>query len=280
MRVLGARGRVNLSAAVLAPAYAFTPYCGAPPTPATLLTRWNLDPILLASLVVALAAYLILSRRDGQPAWRRLSFCAGWLIGALALVSPLCPLSVALSAGRIGQHMLLVSIVAPLIVLGRPARVCGWRFNGLSGPHAALTAAVVFAGMLWVWHAPGPYVATFLSTPVYWLMHLSVFGGACWLWASLFDAAGDGVGSFLAAALITTLQMGFLGALITFASHPLYPVHALTTQAWGLTPMQDQQLGGVIMWIPAGAVFLAAVVYALASAMRRGEAMAVARAAR
>ena len=74
--------------------------------------------------------------------------------------------------------------------------------------------------------------------------------------------------------------MGVLGALITFASHPLYRVHALTTAAWGLTPLHDQQLGGVIMWVPAGVIFLVAIVHALASAMRRGEAMAMARAAR
>jgi putative membrane protein len=268
-----------VSVAVAPPAYASPPYCGAPPTPASLLSRWNLDPVLLACLVATLAACLLLSRRDGLPTWRRLSFCAGWTLGALALISPLCPLSVALSAARIGQHMLLISLVAPLIVLGRPAKVAGWRSGRQAGRHA-LASAVTFAGVLWLWHAPGPYVATFQSTPVYWLMHLSVFGSACWLWASLFDAAHDRIGAFMASALITTLQMGFLGALITFASHPLYPVHGLTTQAWGLTPIQDQQLGGVIMWIPAGAVFLAAVVYALAGAMQRGEAMAMARAAR
>jgi putative membrane protein len=242
--------------------------------------RWNLDPILLACLGVALGAYLVSTRRAGLPPWRRLSFCVGWALGAFALVSPLCPLSVALSAGRIGQHMLLVSIVAPLVVLGGRAEIYRRRLRRLAGQHSALTAAAAFAAMLWIWHAPGPYVATFHSTPVYWLMHLSLFGAACWLWSSLFDVAHDRVGAFLAAAFITTLQMGFLGALITFASRPLYSVHAFTTQAWGLTPMQDQQLGGVIMWVPAGAVFLAAVVHALASAMQRGEAMAVARAAR
>jgi putative membrane protein len=247
-----------------------------------LLTRWNLDPSLLIGLAAALAAYVFLSSRDGQPAWRRASFCIGWALGALALVSPLCPLSVSLSAARIGQHMLLVTIVAPLVVLGRPGQVLGLKFYQLARRPLGgeLAAAAAFTVALWFWHAPLPYVATFETDEVYWLMHLSVFAAALWLWASLFEAAKVRLGGFLAAAMITTVQMGFLGALITFASRPLYRVHLTTTEAWGLTPMQDQQLGGVIMWVPAGAVFLAAIVFALASAMQRGEAMALARAAR
>jgi putative membrane protein len=72
--------------------------------------------------------------------------------------------------------------------------------------------------------------------------------------------------------------MGFLGAVITFAARPLYAVHGLTTEAWSLTPLQDQQLGGIIMWIPAGAVLLVAILAATAVAMRRSGLPAPARA--
>jgi putative membrane protein len=75
----------------------------------------------------------------------------------------------------------------------------------------------------------------------------------------------------MAATLATTLQMGFLGALLAFAPAPLFAVHAFTTAPWGLTTLEDQQLGGVIMWIPAGGIFLAAIVAATAIAMQGGE---------
>jgi putative membrane protein len=138
-------------------------------------------------------------------------------------------------------------------------------------PGGALGAAATFAVVLWCWHAPGPYAATFESGFVYWLMHATSFGAALWLWSALFQASRDRLGEFLAAALVTTLQMGFLGAVITLAARPLYRVHWFTTAPWGLTPLQDQQLGGVIMWVPAGAIFLAAIVTGLALAMQRSE---------
>jgi putative membrane protein len=72
--------------------------------------------------------------------------------------------------------------------------------------------------------------------------------------------------------VFTTLQMGFLGALLTFSARPLYAVHALTTPAWGLSPLADQQLGGIIMWIPAGAIFVGAIVGAVAVMLRHAEA--------
>jgi putative membrane protein len=180
--------------------------------------------------------------------------------------------------------MVLEIVAAPLVALGRPAAVYatvwrGQRDDGrLSTPQSynALAAAIAFAATLWCWHAPGPYTATFESDLVYWLMHATSFGAALWLWSAMFQASRDRLGEFLAAALVTTLQMGFLGAVITFAAQPLYRVHWLTTAAWGLTPLQDQQLGGVIMWIPAGAIFLAAIVTATGLAMQRSGAGPVA----
>lgn len=248
--------------------YAYAPYCGAPPGPASLLFRWNLDPLLLAALAAALVAYAVLGRRAPLPPWRRAFFYAGWALGAAALISPLCALSVSLFSARVGQHMILEMIVAPLVVLGWPA----------PRPRGALAAATAFAAALWFWHAPGPYTATFESGLAYWLMHATTFGAALWLWAALFGASAGRLGARLAAALVTTLQMGFLGAVITFAARPVYAVHGLTTAAWGLTPLEDQQLGAILMWIPAGAVLLAAILAATAAAIRRSEASHPARA--
>jgi len=260
--------------------YVYSPYCGAPPDPASLLSRWNLDPILMAVLMVVVVFYALRTeqgpwRRATVAPWRRACFYGGWTLGAAAVISPLCALSVSLFSARIGQHMVLEMIVAPLIALGRPSALLAGRREPSHGrpmashAHGALAASGAFAVALWFWHAPGPYTATFESDAVYWLMHLTAFGTALWLWTALLDSTRDRLGDFLAAALATTLQMGFLGAVITFAADPIYRVHWLTTAPWGLTPLQDQQLGGVIMWIPAGAVLLVAIVAVTALAMQR-----------
>jgi putative membrane protein len=270
------------------------PYCGAPPDPTTLLWRWNLDPILLVLLVAAVVAYAGLAGRGPRGLgsirpWRRACFYGGWALGAAALTSPLCALSVSLFSARVGQHMVLEMIAAPLVALGRPLTIFGNALHRskneqpCSAPrrHGALGPAAVFAVVLWFWHAPAPYAATFQDVSIYWLMHATSFGAALWLWAALLESPRDHLGDFLAAALVTTLQMGFLGAVITFAARPVYVVHWLTTGAWGLTPLEDQQLGGVIMWIPAGVIFLGAIMTAMAMAMRqaggrprRGQALA------
>lgn len=239
------------------------PYCGPPPTPASLAGRWNLDPVLIAALILIAGWYLASSAREAP--WRRAAFAAGWLAAAGALISPLCALGVALFSARVGQHMLLTALAAPLVALGRPDRLLG-RSAG-----APVLAAGGFAAALWYWHAPGPYAATFGSALVYWTMHVTTFATALWLWTALISGASERLAGCAAAILITTLQMGLLGALITFAAAPLYLPQLLTTAAFGLTPLEDQQLGGVLMWVPAGLIFIGGLCLAFAEAMRRAE---------
>ncbi len=249
-------------------AFQFTPYCGAPPLPEALWRRWNLDPILLVLLISAWAAYLFAARAGAVPGWRRISFSVGWGLTTLALISPLCPLSVALFSARVGQHMALAGIAAPLVALGwRPAAA-----PGVSARRSPILAAVAFAIALWVWHSPGPYVETFASAPAYWLMHLTTFGAALLLWSAIFSAWGDRLEGPAIAILITVLQMGLLGAVITFAGRPLFASHLITAPTWGLSPLEDQELGGVIMWVPAGIILAAALAAGFAEALRRAEA--------
>jgi putative membrane protein len=239
------------------------PYCGLPPSPGTLWSRWNLDPILITVLVAFTVLYAVAAlRQRGRVAvpWRQASFYLGWAITAVALISPLCPLSVSLFAGRVGQHVILILIGAPLVAAGRPvALVSGLlgRRAGDPGRWAApICAAALFAALLWFWHAPVPYAETFRSSFVYWSMHVTLYGAALWLWSSLIDAPPAKTLHVVFAGIISSVQMGFLGALITFAPRPLYTPHLLTTAAWNLTPLQDQQLGGAIMWVPGCAIFL------------------------
>jgi len=244
-------------------------YCGAAPSPLTLLSRWNLDPILILGLCSLLAAYLALAHRraSGIARWRQSCFCGGWAVAALALISPLCALSVSLFSARLGQHMLLEMVAAPLIALGWPIAAG----HGTGDRDQTLVAAAAFAVTLWYWHAPAAYAATFQGVAVYWLMHVSAFGAALWLWRVVLAPPARHLGGSLAAILFTTLQMGFLGALLTFSVRPLYAVHAYTTAVWGRSPLEDQQLGGIIMWIPTGAIFVTAIVAAVAALLRRAE---------
>ncbi len=180
-----------------------------------------------------------------------------------SLVSPLCALSVSLFSARVTQHMLIAAIAAPLIAFAstRPRH----------SPRAASNpfhAAGLFAVALWAWHWPQLYSATFASDTVYWLMHASITGAALYLWTTLFSAAN--ALARVGAGFLTLMQMGLLGALITFASGVLYAPHLLTTQSWGLSALEDQQLGGLIMWIPTSAVFLIAALLTLYSVLKEG----------
>lgn len=221
------------------------PYCGPGATPADALARWNLDPILLA--VLAGATLLFAFRRSGQE---RILGLVGMGVLAIAFVSPLCALSSALFAARTVHHVLLVTVAAPLIAFSLPRRAVG--------PLGLATA--VQALVLWAWHAPGAYEAALSSDLVYWIMQATILGSAIWFWAAVRRASAPAAVVALLAAMVA---MGLLGALLTFISAPLYAPHLLTTAAWGLTPLEDQQTAGLIMWAPAAALYLAAALLVL-----------------
>jgi putative membrane protein len=234
------------------------PYCGAPPTPGSLWSAWNLDPPLLLALL-ALAGLWALAR--GQERGRPILPSLGWLTLVVAFVSPLCALSSALFSARVTHHMLLVAVAAPLLVAGR-----GGRVHALPGPG---TAALIKAVVLWLWHAPAPYAAALASPVVYWVMELSLLGAAALFWASVLD--GRRQGAAVLALLATMAHMGLLGAILTFAPEPLYAWHEVTTWPFGLSPREDQQLAGLIMWVPAGLVYATVAVVRLAGWLDAGQ---------
>jgi putative membrane protein len=220
------------------------PYCGAAPVPGQLWFRWNLDLWLIAALAAVCWAQI-----RALPKGQRTIAAAGWGIAALALISPICALSVALFSARIAQHMVLMLVAAPLI--GRYLPRGRWK-------HSIWWSVAAFTAAIWAWHMPVPYEATFRSSPIYWSMHLTLFGSAIWLWRDLLNHRGQETLTVISAGLFACVQMGLLGAVLTFSAHPWFAWYATTTQPWGLTQLQDQQLGGVIMWIPSGVIFLAA----------------------
>jgi len=254
------------------------PYCGTPPQPGALWTQWNLDPVLMAALLLVLAVYLraaggCVSSSNGSVTGsiERNCFVAGWTVLALAWISPLCNLTVALFSARVGQHMLVVLVAAPLLVLGRPFEILvrAWPVPmravapALAQLARAPLAAALFALLLWLWHLPRPYRATFESDLLYWTMHLTLLASALCLWHVLICRERRELQRAVVAGIVTVVQMGLLGAAITLAPRLLYDPHVLTTQLWGLTPLEDQQLGGLIMWVPGCAIVILAALAAV-----------------
>lgn len=225
------------------------PYCGLPPLPGELLERFNLDPVLLFALGMA-AFFHIAVTHVSRSRWAAL----GWFSAAAAFISPLCALSVSLFSARVGQHMILILVAAPLIALA-------WPFAGArTGVKGLWASAATFFLALWFWHMPVPYDATFRSTAAYWTMHVTLFGSAILLWRELLHHPVERTAEVLTAGALSSMQMGLLGAVLTFASHPIFLSHLTTTAIWGLAPLRDQQLGGVFMWVPGILLFLFAAM--------------------
>ncbi len=208
-------------------------YCGPPPLPEEIWTRWNLDPALLLGLAVLL---VILPRsRAGYAALAVL---------VLAFVSPLCALSASLFSARVVHHVLIVTVAAPLIAIALPVR----------GTRAPALSLVVFTAVLWAWHVPAAYNLALSNMLVYWLMQATLAGAAIWFWGNVFTPAKSPIAS-LPLVVAGFAQMGLLGAVLTFAPVPLYAIHLVAPYAWGIQPLTDQQLGGLVMWAPGGIPF-------------------------
>lgn len=220
------------------------PYCGPPPSPELAWASWNLDPIILAPLILG-AVLLAIPAAPLSPRQRGLG-AATLLALAIAFVSPLCALSSALFAARTLHHVLLISLAAPLIALALPRPRLGLG--------AALSATLLQAIVLWFWHAPALYAAALSSNAVYGLMEITLLASATLFWLAVRGASAPNAAFAL---VLTMVQTGVLGALLVFAGSALYPPHALTTAAWGLSPLEDQQLAGLIMWAPTAGVYLA-----------------------
>lgn len=243
------------------PTFEDMPYCGPAPVPETLWGAWNFDPWVLAGLAGLAVSFLSVADASRNPRrWR--AFWAGWAVLAVAFVSPLCALSVALFSARVLHHVLLVAVAAPLLALAfRPSAGSGRAIAPLPVLFLAHTAA------MWIWHAPGPYDFALSHDAAYWLMEMTLLLSAVALWRAIFRP-GASEGGVMAVLLGSIVQMGMLGALLTFAAWPLLAAHATTTQAFGFTPMEDQQLAGLLMWVPAMLPYLLVALYRLSAFLK------------
>ncbi|GGC02313.1 hypothetical protein GCM10011494_21100 [Novosphingobium endophyticum] len=223
------------------------PYCGAAPVPQDWYARWNLDPWLLGAVAGAALAWWLL-QRGSRLEERSAALTLGCVL--LLFVSPFCALSSALFTARVVHHVLLATVLAPLLVISLPG--CRDRVPGSLMVWTGLQGAV-----LWAWHAPPLYAAALSSDAVFWVMQTTITASAAMWWFKVLRAPAA---ASVAALLGAMVLMGILGALITFAGRALYTPHWLTTQPWGLSPLEDQQIAGIVMWAPASAIYLIAAM--------------------
>lgn len=230
-----------------------TPYCGLPPLPAELWSRWNLDPWLLAALL-ALSALLAWQARSNAS--RRYASVGAIVLLVLVFISPLCALASALFSARVVHHLILIAAIAPLLAIAVP-----WQ----RGPRIAATPLLLLSTFfVWLWHTPAPYAFALLSDAAYWLMQLSLLGSAWLLWRAVLSPQTPAAAA-LATLLGTVMQMGFLGALLVFLPKAVFAPHFLSTWPYGLSALDDQQLAGLLMWVPAVLPYLAVALLRLSA---------------
>ena len=302
-RRVGRRGRLSLGAAAAAlPALAgergtALAHAGQAPAPHDLPAAWNWDPPLLLLFALAAGAYGLgfarLRRRAGkrpQAVTRRAAaFAVGLGVLVAAVAGPLHALGSALFAAHMVQHLLLILVAAPLLLLGRPE--VPWLAAAPAGPRrwlsrrarpaaaralgpAAEPAAAwsLHAAAVWAWHLPLLYDAALRHEAVHALEHGTLLGTALLFWWPLvgFRRRLDGGAAFLY-LLAASLQGMALGALMALSHSPWYAAHASTTAAWGLTPLQDQRLAGLAMGVPGGMLYGLAAAALLVVWLQRPE---------
>jgi putative membrane protein len=242
--------------------------------PATWWRAWNADPHILLNLGLLAGLYgrglTRLWRKAGVgmgvSRWHAAAFFASLAVVAVALLSPLDALSAELASAHMVQHLLLMLAAAPLFVLGMPALVVPW---GLSRPWRRRLQAyappaglfwqpllvwALYAVTLWAWHHPLLYQAALRDPLVHDAQHLAFFGASCLFWRVVLDPlsrrrlAAPAAVPFL---FTTALHAALLGIFLTLSPEPWYGAYIGRTSAWGLSPLEDQQLAGLIMWVPA-----------------------------
>ncbi|WP_202844690.1 cytochrome c oxidase assembly protein [Luteimonas saliphila] len=257
-------------------------------------SAWTLSPWGLVPLLVFATAYATGVWRlwRGGHAGRGISrvevgaSLAGLLALLLATVWPFDALGEWSLAAHMAQHMLLLAVAPPLLLAARPwaalAAALPPRWSralhrlSMAGRTrvvqslAAATAAnvAVMAG----WHVPAALSLALRSEAVHWMMHASFLLAGLWLWTLLWQRLRDDARGALAgtvAVVVVMMQMGFVGALLTFSGRVLYPFYAERAPQVGIDALVDQQLAGLVMWVPASLPYLAGALWLLARELRR-----------
>lgn len=284
-------GAAAIASVAASPAGAHAVGAASSPAPGWTWDGWITVPLGLALALFATGWMRIRRRSTGGAralARRGWIFLAGWAVLAGALVSPLHRLGEQSFAAHMFEHELLMLVAAPLLVTAQPLAVLLWAFSprarralgdmanaswvtgtwrALTGP---VTATVIQAAALWLWHAPALFDLGLADEGWHAVQHLSFLVSALLFWTAMFRRATPR-GTAALCLFATSLVTGALGALMAFSASPWYARYvALGLAPFGLSPAEDQQLAGLLMWIPGGMVH-AGVALAIVHAMLREE---------
>ena len=279
------RGPITGLAVLLATNLAWAAaHSGEPPAPHDLWEAWNLSPLILVGLALPSVLYWRGYTRAPRAAvrpWQALCFLWGILTLQVALVSPLDALGSSLLTAHMVQHLLLLVVSPPLLVLASPGYVMlwalpiGWRKRVALAWHRVragwairplgkvlltpVGALLAYGAVTWLWHAPVLYQSALEYEALHVLEHLTFIAAAYLFWWVLLSPlarlqVNPGVG--VAVLFGASVQGSALGALMAFSPAVWYPVYAATTPMWGVDTLVDQQLAGLVMWMPVGTVFV------------------------
>lgn len=279
---------VALLGSILIPKKAFA-HPGIPPAPHDLWERWEWNAVILFGIMVTIWIYqrgvltLGKRRRSGQAIEHKqaIAFIGGITAIFVALISPLDALGSALFSAHMAQHLILMLVAAPLLAFGTPTIIILWGLpkqwrlifskKQLHEPFESVWRVMgnplviwsLHVAATWLWHLPSLYQATLQSDFIHSLQHSSFLGTALLYWWSILHPSRKKAMSYGIAIISLfgmAVQSSVLGALLTFSESVWYPAYDLSVAAWGLTALQDQQLAGVVMWVPPGILYLLAVM--------------------
>ncbi|RWK09908.1 cytochrome c oxidase assembly protein [Mesorhizobium sp.] len=248
---------------------------------------WTFDPWIVLPVAIPAALYCVGAvrlawrrKRPGTMLIRALMYSSGMLTLAGALFSPLHWLGEHLFTFHMIEHEIVMAVSAPLIVFARPVGVILWGLPGaarrvvgsmmcsplIRGPWewctSATNATIIHGVAIWAWHVPILFDAVVTDTALHRLQHLSFFVTAILFWWAIAWRSDYGASAWY--LFVTMIHTSVLGALMALAPRVLYVAQTQTATAWGLTPLEDQQLAGMIMWVPAGTIYAAAAMTMLA----------------
>jgi cytochrome c oxidase assembly factor CtaG len=252
-------------------------------------TSWSFDPTVLLGVFVLLALYVAGWRRARRPGerhppsvWRAVLFAAGILTILVALVSPLDSLGDQLMVMHMVQHMLLIDIAPILLILGltkvllRPITRRFQIVERRAGFFAHPAFAVIFyAGLLWMWHVPALYDQAQGNGVIHAFEHLCFFAAGSLYWwhvlspiRSRMRLAGLGPVAYMAGG---KLLVGILGIVLAFAPTVIYPFYAHQPHYWGLSPLEDQMMAGLVMALEQSIVMGIALVVLFVEMLNESE---------
>ncbi|HTM04164.1 MAG TPA: cytochrome c oxidase assembly protein [Vicinamibacterales bacterium] len=276
-RVARTRRALVTAAAVVSPAVLYAHGLEEELNEPRALSPW--DILALAVLVGMATLYVrgsvhLRNRGAVHPLRERVAFALGWLALVVSILPPLDALALQLFSAHMAQHELMMLVGAPLLIAGRPLAPCLWGLGERSRHRAGrvlqgdavnglwrlftlpVVAWVLHGAVIWVWHLPGLYEWAIHNESVHAAQHAMFIGTSALFWWGLiygrYGRAGYGAAVFY--VFTTAVHTGILGALLTFAGTPLYPSYVATAAARGGDPLADQQVAGLVMWIPAGIV--------------------------